>query len=323
MEIQDIPAYLFTGFLESGKTSFIQESLEDEYFNSGENILLLLCEEGIEEYDREKFASPNVYIEVIDSPEQLSAQKLHALTEMCNAESVIIEYNGMWDIQTLVDNTPEEWLLYQNMFFADASTIMTFNSNMRNLVADKMKFCDSVVFNRFTDEMDKMEYHKLVRTFNRRTDIMYEYSPERVELDNIPDPLPYDMDADVIEIDDEDYAVWYRDVNEEIEKYIGKTVEVKGRILLGGGLPGNSFIIGRHVMTCCVEDIEFCGVVCKASRGNRRNINAYENGDWVTVKAVITEEEHKAYHGEPGPVLSAVEIVAAQEPEEDVAVFYR
>ena len=39
----DIPVYLFTGFLESGKTKFIQETLEDERFNAGEKTLLLLC----------------------------------------------------------------------------------------------------------------------------------------------------------------------------------------------------------------------------------------------------------------------------------------
>ena len=31
----DIPMYVFTGFLESGKTKFIQETLEDERFNTG------------------------------------------------------------------------------------------------------------------------------------------------------------------------------------------------------------------------------------------------------------------------------------------------
>ena len=47
-----LPVYLFTGFLEGGKTTIIQESLNDQNFNSGEKTLILLCEEGIEELDR-------------------------------------------------------------------------------------------------------------------------------------------------------------------------------------------------------------------------------------------------------------------------------
>lgn len=51
MAMPDIPMYVFTGFLESGKTKFIQETLEDERFNTGERTLLLVFEEGEEEYD--------------------------------------------------------------------------------------------------------------------------------------------------------------------------------------------------------------------------------------------------------------------------------
>ena len=47
--MQQIPMYVFTGFLESGKTKFIQETLEDPRFNSGEKTLLLVLEEGEEE----------------------------------------------------------------------------------------------------------------------------------------------------------------------------------------------------------------------------------------------------------------------------------
>ena len=49
--MQQIPVYSFTGFLDSGKTKFIQETLEDERFNAGERTLVLLFEEGEEEYD--------------------------------------------------------------------------------------------------------------------------------------------------------------------------------------------------------------------------------------------------------------------------------
>ena len=45
---KEIPVYLFVGFLESGKTKFIQETFEDPNFDSGDKTLLLICEEGEE-----------------------------------------------------------------------------------------------------------------------------------------------------------------------------------------------------------------------------------------------------------------------------------
>ena len=63
-----MPVYLFTGFLEAGKTRFIQETLEDKRFCNGERTLLLLCEEGEEEYAPDQFADKSVKIRVIGDP---------------------------------------------------------------------------------------------------------------------------------------------------------------------------------------------------------------------------------------------------------------
>ena len=52
--MDDMPVYLFTGFLESGKTSFIDETLADKRFNNGQRTLLLVCEEGEAEYDESR-----------------------------------------------------------------------------------------------------------------------------------------------------------------------------------------------------------------------------------------------------------------------------
>ena len=62
----DVPVYLFTGFLEAGKTKFIQETLEDKRFNSGEKTMLLLCEEGEEEYDISAMPCQDIYIRTIE-----------------------------------------------------------------------------------------------------------------------------------------------------------------------------------------------------------------------------------------------------------------
>ena len=313
----EIPVYFFTGFLEAGKTTFIQESLGDEFFDDGTNTLLLVCEEGIEEYDPEEFVTDNVFIEVVEQEKHITKAWLKYLEQKYKIRRVLVEYNGMWEMGSFIDNSPDNWILYQCVMMADATTFLNYNANMRNLVADKLKYCEMAVFNRFTDDMDKMEFHKIVRTFNKRSEILYEYGPDKIVPDDIEDPLPYDMEADVIEVEDDDYAVWYRDVNEETPDYEGKVVRIKGRVTNQGQFPKHCFAFGRHVMTCCVEDIEFCAVVARMDDPKK-----LKNGGWVMMEAKITEEAHSVYGGENGPVLDVISIEPTDPPEVEVAVFY-
>ena len=226
----DIPVYLFTGFLEAGKTTFIQGTLEDERFNKGEKTLIMLCEEGVEEYDIEKMPAKNIFIETFDDVEDITPEKLKELQKKYKIERVIVEYNGMWLISELFARLPDNWIVYQEMCFLDAKTFLAYNANMRQLTVDKLQGCEVVIFNNFSDDLDKMEFHKIVRGVSRRCDICYDFGNDRVEYDDIEDPLPFDINAPIIEIDDKDFAIWYRDMMEEPEKYQDKTVEFKGLI---------------------------------------------------------------------------------------------
>ena len=313
---QDMPVYLFTGFLEAGKTRFIQETLEDRRFCNGEKTLLLLCEEGEEEYAPDQFATKDVQIRVIENQSELTAEHLLALAAETKAERVVVEYNGMWMLDVLYTALPEGWMVYQEFMFADANTILTYNSNMRQLVYDKLKSCELVVFNRFRPGMDKMEYHKLVRAASRRADIAYEAPDGKVEYDDIVDPLPFDLNAPIIQIGDDDYATWYRDLSEEPKKYEGKTVRFKCRALVRQKLPSETFVVGRHVMTCCVEDIQFAGLVCQW-----KNAASVSDESWMILTARINFKFNRAY-GKRGPVLTYLSSENCDPPEQPVATFY-
>ncbi len=311
----DIPVYLFTGFIESGKTKFIQETLTDVRFNNGEKTLLLLCEEGIEEYDPSEFSGKNVNIQTVNK-EDLTAQQLESWRKKCKAERVIIEYNGMWQLRELFDNLPDKWIIAQEFFFADASTFLSYNANMRSLVVDKLTTCELAVFNRYNDSIDKMELHKIVRGVNRTANIAYEKTNGDVEYDDIEDPLPFDIDAPIINIEDKDYAIWYRDMGEELDKYNGKTVKFTGMAAKNRSLPKGTFVIGRPVMTCCVEDIQFAGVVC-----NWEKSDIIENKQWLKITAEISVENNKLY-GKTGPVLNVSDVALTTPPDDEVATFY-
>ena len=312
----DIPVYLFTGFLESGKTKFIQETLCDERFNKGEKTLLLVCEEGVEEYEPDEFSGENVFIKIVEEESELSEELLRSFIKETDAERVVVEYNGMWMLDSLYQAMPEEWVVYQEFMCADATTFLTYNQNMRQLTYDKLKSCELVVFNRFTREMDKMPYHKIVRGASRRADIAYEYAPDDVEYDDIEDPLPFDINAPVIEIGVNDYAIWYRDLTENPSNYEGKTIKVLCRALTRKKLPSKTFIVGRHVMTCCIEDTQFAALVCQWDQASK-----VINDSWVTLTAKIHYKFHVAYK-QKGPVLTCIEMEPAEAPENSIATFF-
>lgn len=310
-----IPVYVFTGFLDSGKTKFIQETLEDERFNAGERTLLLVFEEGEEEYDFSTYPHKNVFLEVLDQ-QTVTTKQLQALAKKHRADRVVAEMNGMQMVGDLYMRFPEDWAVAQEVMFADSTTFMAYNANMRNLVMDKLVGAQMVVFNRLTKGQDTMPFHKIARAANRRIDILYDYTDGSTSFDDIEDPLPFDINAPVIELKDEDYALWYRDVTEEPEKYNGKTVRFKAQVAMLRREKNSMFAPGRFVMTCCVDDIQFCGVPCRYA--DARNLKPRS---WVMVTAKITAEKHSLYKGDLGPVLTAVSVEPAEPAAQEVCEF--
>lgn len=312
----EIPVYLFTGFLEAGKTSFIQETLQNEEFDMQGNTLVILCEEGIEELDTKKFKVKDVFVDYIEDAEDVNKGTMKKLCKKHNAKRVIIEYNGMWQLDRLYQSLPEEWSVYQEIFTADASTFTNFNQNMRSLVVDKLSSCELVMFNRVDIMTNQEELHKIVRSVSTRSEIVYEFVDGHIEQDNIEDPLPFNIDSDVIEIDDKDYAVWYRDLGENTQRYVGKTLKFKGIAGRDAQLGDKAFIFGRHVMTCCEDDIAFSGLICKT-----KQITDVKSKEWLVLTAKLVIAEHKVYGGE-GPILIVKEIERSSKPEQEVATFF-
>jgi len=314
--MQQIPVYAVTGFLDSGKTRFIQETLEDPRFNAGERTLLLVFEEGEEEYDISLYPHKNVFIEVLDQ-QSVTTKQLQSLAKKHKAQRVVAELNGMQQVGDLYMRFPENWVVAQEVMFADSTTVMAYNANMRNLVMDKLVGAQMVVFNRMEPGCDVMPFHKLARAASRNIDILYDYTDGKTEMDDIEDPLPFDINAPVIQIMDEDFALWYRDMTAEPEKYHGKTVCFKAQVAMLRRNKDNMFAPGRFVMTCCVDDIQFCGIPCRYDQAK-----SLESRSWVMVSAKITAEKHPLYKGDLGPVLTAIRVETGAEPASpDVATF--
>lgn len=312
---KEIPVFIFMGFLESGKTRFSRETLVDRDFTEGDKALLIVTEEGIEEYDEEELKKRNISLVYLEE-EDINTDKLLDLQDEYNPETVLIEYNGMWQLDKLFSiRVPKGWTIVQVITMIDATTFTVYNNNMKSLMAEHIQSADMVVFNRCTEESDINTMRMAVKTINRRAQIVFENVNGQAYVDNGDMEIPYDLDADIIEIKDEDYGIFYIDASDNPEKYEGKTVKFKGQVYLPPQYKGKAFVPGRFAMTCCADDITFLGFKC-----NSMETSNMKDREWVTVTAKIKVEFYKEFDGN-GPVLYAQKIEKAEKPEEEVVYF--
>ena len=314
----EVPVYLFTGFLEAGKTKFLQETLADPKFNEGENMLLVLCEEGIEEYEFDMMpgGGKNIKVLTFDNEQRLTPDRLEAARARAKAERVLVEYNGMWNIDTLYNALPEGWFVCEEIFLADATTILAYNANMRQLVYDKLKSAQMVIFNRVSKELDIQALHSLVRAVSRRCGIGYEYVDGTFIPDEIEDPLPFDLTQPIVTIEDKDYAIWYSHISENMAEYDGKTVTYRGIVAHDPSMGDHTLAVGRQMMICCEADIAYHPLVAKMKGASK-----YKTGQWVIVTGTIHLEKSPFYQS-TGPVLHITSIELTTPANPPVATFY-
>mgnify|MGYP003818767827 CR=1 FL=1 len=311
----EIPVYLIVGFLESGKTHFIRETLQDPAFTEDEKTLLLVCEEGEEEYDEGFCRRTHAVVQPVDGFEQFTSANLKAWDKQFKPDRVIIEYNGMWKLGDLQAVTlPRGWVCYQTIAVCDSTTFKTYQANMRALMSDKFTMAEMVLFNRCTPDLDKQLMARSVRLVNRRSQLGFEL-PDGTEDTTFVEELPYDLNAPVIDIADEDYGVWYTDAMDAPEKYAGKTVRFTAQVCIDPKFPKGCFAPGRHAMVCCQNDITFLGYVCKAGK---LPMPAHES--FIRLTALVKSEFYPEYGGK-GPVLYAQSIEPCQPPRDKLVYF--
>ena len=310
-EQYQIPIFLINGQLDSGKTRFITETIEMGQFAEAQNKLLIVCEEGEEEYDVQMLKDNGVDIEVLQK-EEFTTEKLKELDKKYDPWLVIIEYNGMWEPQLIADVAkPFGWQIYQSITLFDATSFNVQWANMKSILAESVKNVDLVVFNRCKSSMQLGNYRRSIKALNSAVQIVFE--DEKGEMMSIAEQLPYDIHADVIEIDDCDYGIWYMDVSERPEVYKNKTVQFKGQVLKNKYFKDKNFVPGRKVMTCCADDTQFVGYISFYD-----NIASLENKQCVT--ATVKFEFQMAYK-KKGPVLYVSKVVEAEAPKEELVYF--
>ena len=307
----DIPVYLITGFLDAGKTNFINGILEDGFAQQG-RTLLICCEEGEEAYN--PAALKNVTVVTVEDAEDLNPAAFRAWEKQYHPTQTLIEYNGMWQLEALNTALPSNWILYQIMTFVQAATFDLYAKNMGQLMMEKITNADMLVFNRCTAELRDALRKRNLRMVNRRAEIWLENEDGSSENYLTGDECPFDLNQDVIDIPDEDYGVWYVDVMDHPDRYAGKLVHMKMMMLHSKRYPG-VHCPGRFAMVCCANDVQFFGIVAKGV-----NLNQYRDKDWIEVNARMAVEKNPAYQGK-GPVMHVISQSPCEKPAEEVVTF--
>ncbi len=313
----DIPIYLITGFLESGKTTFINFTVAQEYFQIDEPTLLITTEEGEVEYDEKELLKYNTVLEVVENQEQFTPDYLKKLKRRYSPERVILEYNPLWSVKSLEEmEMPRGWGIVQEIVTVDASCFQIYmqNLNLKSIFMEMVQHADMVMFNRCRPEDPLPSFRRSIKVVNPACDVLFEN--EEGEINNIfEDAMPYDLDADVIDIEDADYGIFYVDMEDHPERYRGKTVRFKGRVLKSEDAKAEFFVPGRMAMTCCADDTTFIGYICEFPKAKSLLM-----GQWVEVTAQVDWKYMPQYEGE-GPVLIAKDIKSAKKPEVDLVYF--
>ena len=309
------PVYLVDGILESGKTSFLNFTIRQDYFQVDGTTLLISCEEGEEEYDEKDLLKYHTVLETIEEPEDLTLSTLRAFEKKYRPERVIIEYNPLWGVNKLrAMEMPPGWGICQEIVIIDGGSYEIYRNNMQSVFTEMVQDADMVIFNRCKTSMSLANYRRGLKVVNPACDISFE--DENGDLiDLFEESMPYDMNADIIDIDDVDYGIFYIDMEDNPKKYVGKTVRFKARAMKSRKEEAEYFVPGRKTMTCCADDTRVIGYICKTPLAK-----TLRHGQWVQVTAKVAFEYSKQYRGK-GPVFYASEVVPCEAPAEEMVYF--
>ncbi len=307
-----IETFVINGFLESGKTDFIKYTIAQPYFRLRGKTLVIVCEEGESEYEQTLLQKHNVVVEIIDREMDFNDTKLTELEKKHSPKRIIIEFNGMWNHKTM--KLPNTWNMEQQITMFDANTFKNYYDNMKSIILEMSRKSELIIFNRCDEVEDLTTFKRNLKIVNTQADIVFEGANGEIPT-ILEEELPYNLDASTLKLDDDNFGVWYMDMYENTERYIGKKVEFEGEVLLDSEMQEGYFIPGRLVMTCCADDMEFLGFPCAYDK-----MEQIKDKSWVKVKAVVAKEYFEDYQGE-GPILHGLSVLEVNEPKDRILNF--
>jgi len=304
----EVPVFLINGFLESGKTTLIRDVISSNYEGQVGETLLVVCEEGEEEYSQEFLDKYKVHVVYIHSQEELSKEFFEKMDEQYEPARVVIEFNSFFKFDLI--ELPNQYVIGQVISLIDASTFNVYFNNMKQIFNDVTKDADLIIFNRCEGIKDLSSYRRMLRAFNGNAQIAFE-GKDGALTETLAEDLPYDLTSESIKLLDTQYPTFYMDAFDNYERYYGKEISFLACLQELEGIDDFSrFLPGRKVMTCCANDIRFLGFE------TTNDINAkFKAGDWAFITVTLTHE-YSEFTNQEEVILHLKKLVKV-EPQSD------
>ena len=314
----ETPVYVFTGLLESGKTTLIYEVAGEEDVLEPGTTVLVQCEEGEVSFSEEFLRKSSMVLMKAEDPEDLNGALWERIERDYEPAQVLVEYNGMWETERLFDcGMPKDWYIGGIYTTVNAETADLYMTNMRKMFMEPLKPSNLVIINKCDGDTDKIRFRRAIKGLNPQCQLAFE-SKDGEMMENAVDEMPFDYSGDVVKIDDMDYGLWYVDAIEHPSRYVGKEICFRGRYCASMDENSEYFVPGRHVMTCCEDDIQFLGFVCFFHKGETAG---FAHGDWCDVRVRFGFGEHEMYGYDEGPILELISIKRSGKPEQELVTF--
>lgn len=253
------PVYVFSGFLDSGKTQAIKGTLYNPRFNEGEASLIICFEQGDVEYDKKFLEMTNTQVIYMDSINDLTIEKQKEINSQYNVERIFLELNGMEDDNILYNNGfIANWELAQTLTTIDASKFSMYLTNMRQFLYNHVVNAEVVILNR-SDDVDKRYLRNNLKSINQYVELIFEDSKGNV-TNKIEDEL-FDT-SKPLDISDIDYGLWFMDAIDNPMKYDKVELSIKAKYVGKIEDEKRVLIMGRKAMVCCANDITDIALPC-------------------------------------------------------------
>lgn len=306
------PVYICTGFLNSGKTTFIQDTLLNQDWIEEGPTLLIRCEEGEEEYSEKYLDAHQLFMVDVEDMDDLDQTFFEKCEKIYHPVQVIIEFNGMWDLQEVMDaDYPKHWEIQGVYSTVNGETLDMYLKNMRNILLNQLVESELIVVNRCTENTNRSAFRRSMKMQNPIGQVLFEDVDGNI-IPETEEDLPYDLKEKHIELEDLDYGIWFIDAYEHPERYVGKELSFLAQIMRPQNMPNNMIVAGRQIMTCCADDIQF-GAYPAYLPGEAR----IEQKSWVRIK-VRFEHKRVQKFGQKQPVLYVLDLKLAEKPEEEI-----
>ena len=310
-----IPIYLITGFLDSGKTTLIKSSLEDPEFSEDNfKTLIIQFEEGEVSFEDEWLEKYNCSLVQLDSSIDLTLDLMKQLQETYQPLQIFIEFNGLQTVSELLTRELlEDWVVVQILTTIDASTFLTYMANMKPYMFEITRYSSAIIFNRVDDSISKTQLRNNIKVVNRDAQIVYinkNGEPEEFTMED----LPFDVKSSVIDINDDDYGLWYMDAVENVDRYNEKDITIRGMFMERIPNLKHSFVLGRLAMVCCADDMQPIGITVTGVNVDQMVLN-----DWYEVLGTLRKIDRG--DGSYTLVIYAKNVKTYQKPEYELVNF--